>query len=100
MNLAFIGQYVETPADVSFTVESSVRTAMIAVWGLTGLQKPQIPMYEPIYDVRVIAKSLEMAAGSDVLTLDILNKVRGATSESTAKLLDAALKEIPEPAIF
>jgi oleate hydratase len=100
VNLAFIGQYVETPADVSFTVESSVRTAMIAVWGLTGLQKPQIPMYEPIYDVRVIAKSLEMAAGSDVLTLDILNKVRGATSESTAKLLDAALKEIPEPAIF
>ena len=100
MNLAFIGQYVETPADVSFTVESSVRTAMIAVWSLTGLQKPQVPMYEPIYDVRVIAKSLEMAAGSDVLTLDILNKVRNATSESIAELLDAALKQIPEPAIF
>ena len=48
VNLAFIGQYVETPADVSFTVESSVRTAMMAVWGLTGLQKPQVPMYEPI----------------------------------------------------
>jgi oleate hydratase len=100
VNLAFIGQYVETPADVSFTVESSVRTAMNAVWGLTGLQKPQIPMYEPIYDVRVIAKSLEMAAGSDVLTLDILEKVRSATDEPTAKLLDAGLQQIPEPAIF
>ena len=100
MNFAFIGQFVETPADVSFTVESSVRTAMIAAWSLTGLQKPQVPMYEPIYDVRVIAKSLEMAAGSDVLTLDILNKVRNATSESIAELLDAALKQITEPAIF
>jgi myosin-crossreactive antigen len=77
--------------DVSFTVESSVRTAMMAVWGLTGLQKPQVPMYEPIYDVRVIAKSLEMAVGSDVLNLGVLDKVKSATAASTAKLLDAAL---------
>ena len=97
VNLAFIGQYVETPADVSFTVESSVRTAMMAAYGLTGLQKPQVPQYEPIYDLRVIAKSLEMAAGSDVLTLDILDKVKGATSEDTAFLLNSALQQIPDP---
>jgi oleate hydratase len=100
VNLAFIGQYVETPADVSFTVESSVRTAMMAVWGLTGLQKPQVPMYEPVYDVRVIAKSLQMAAGSDTLSLDVLDKVRSATGGSTAKLVDAALKRTPEPSWF
>ena len=100
VNLAFIGQYVETPADVSFTVESSVRTAMMAVWGLTGLQKPQVPMYEPIYDVRVIAKSLEMAVGSDTLSLEVLDKVKSATGKSTAKLLDEALKHTPEPAWF
>jgi hypothetical protein len=41
-----------------------------------------------------------MAAGSDVLTLDILEKVRNATGEPTAKLLDAGLQQIPEPAIF
>ena len=100
VNLAFIGQYVETPADVSFTVESSVRTAMMAVWGLTGLQKPQVPMYEPIYDMRVIAKSLKMATGSDTLSLGVLEKVRSATGGSTAKLLDAALKNTPDPAWF
>ncbi len=100
VNLAFIGQYVETPADVSFTVESSVRTAMMAVWGLTGLQKPQVPMYEPIYDVRVIAKSLQMAVGSDTLSLEALDKVKSATGKSTAKLLDEALKHTPEPAWF
>jgi oleate hydratase len=98
VNLAFIGQYVETPGDVSFTVESSVRTAMMAVWGLTGLEKPQVPMYEPIYDMRVVAKSLEMAVGSDTLSLDALDKVKAATGGSTAKLLDEALKHTPEPA--
>jgi oleate hydratase len=100
VNLAFIGQYVETPADVSFTVESSVRTAMMAVWGLTGLQKPQVPMYEPIYDVRVIVKSLEMAVGSDTLSLEALDKVKSVTDKPTAKLLDEALKRTPEPAWF
>ena len=36
VNLAFMGQYVELPEDVVFTVETSVRTAMMAVWGLTA----------------------------------------------------------------
>jgi oleate hydratase len=53
-NLAFIGQFVEVDGDVVFTVETSVRTAMDAVWGLTGLDKPKIPMYEPMYDLRVL----------------------------------------------
>ena len=99
VNLAFIGQYVETPADVSFTVESSVRTAMMAVWGLTGLQKPQIPMYEPLFDIRVIAKSLEMATGTDKLNLEILDKVRSSTGGSIARLVDGALSHIPDPVV-
>ena len=100
VNLAFIGQYVETPADVSFTVESSVRTAMMAVWGLTGLEKPMIPMYEPLFDIRVIAKSLKMAAGTDTLSLEILDKVKSSTGGPTARLLDAALSHMPDPDVF
>jgi len=100
VNLAFIGQYVETPADVSFTVESSVRTAMMAVWGLTGLKKPQIPMYEPLFDVRVIAKSLKMATGSDTLNLEIIDKIKSSTRGSAGQLADAALGHIPDPVVF
>jgi oleate hydratase len=100
VNLAFIGQFVETPADVSFTVESSVRTAMMAVWGLTGLQKPEIPMYEPLFDIRVIAKSLELAAGSDTLNLEIIDKVRSSTGGSIGRLLDGALSHIPDPDVL
>ena len=100
VNLAFIGQFVETPADVSFTVESSVRTAMMAVWGLTGLNKPQIPMYEPLFDVRVIAKSLKMATGSDTLSLEIIDKIRSSTRGSAGQLANAALGHIPDPVVF
>ena len=99
VNLAFIGQYVELPGDVVFTVETSVRTAMMAVWGLTGLDKPMIPLYEPLYDIRVIAKTLEMATGSDTLNLETLEKLKDAAPASFAQLLDAALGRLPEPAI-
>jgi hypothetical protein len=57
-------------------------------------------MYEPIYDVRVIVKSLEMAVGSDTLSLEALDKVKSVTDKPTAKLLDEALKRTPEPAWF
>jgi oleate hydratase len=99
VNLAFIGQFVETPADVSFTVDSSVRTAMIAAYGLTGLKKPTIPMYEPLFDLRVIAKSLEMASGSDSISLETLEAVKKATGASVGRLLDAALRQMPEPEV-
>lgn len=36
VNLGFLGQFVETPGDVVFTVEMSVRTAMEAVYQLTA----------------------------------------------------------------
>ena len=73
---------------------------MMAVWGLTGLYKPQVPTYEPIYDVRVIVKSLEMAVGSDTLSLEALDKVKSVTDKPIAKLLDEAFKRTPQPAWF
>jgi oleate hydratase len=100
VNLAFIGQFVETPADVSFTVESSVRTAMMAVWGLTGLKKPEIPMYEPLFDIRVIAKSLKLAAGSDTLNLETIDKIRSSMGGSIERLLYAAMRHMPDPVVF
>ncbi|MGO8946915.1 MAG: oleate hydratase [Ktedonobacterales bacterium] len=78
VNLAFMGQYVEVPGDCVFTVETSVRTAMMAVWGLTGLAKPMIPLPEPIYDVRVLADNVKLMTGTE-LTADTLNAlVNGA----------------------
>lgn len=51
-NLAFLGQFAEVPQDVVFTVEYSVRSAMLAVYEFLDLDEDDIPpvsshQYEP-----------------------------------------------------
>ena len=95
VNLAFVGQFVELPGDVVFTVETSVRTAMMAVWGLTGIDKPAIPSYEPLYDIRVLADIIKVATGSDTLKLETLASTAAGPAQEQ---LDGLLSRIPEPA--
>ena len=95
VNLAFIGQFVELPLDVVFTVETSVRTALMAVWGLTGLQKPMIPVYEPAYDIRVIVGNLKVSLGIEQISLRHLPRILRAGP--SPKLLLRRLKALPKP---
>lgn len=95
VNLAFIGQFVELPGDVVFTVETSVRTAMMAVWGLTGLDKPMIPMHEPIYDLRVIVSSLKATLNIAEITPENLAAI--AKSSPPLPTLLAFLNGLPKP---
>ena len=97
VNLAFIGQFVETPGDVVFTVETSVRTAMMAVWGLTGLNKPIVPMHEPLYDLRVLVESLKVTLDIDEISLATLPAIL-QSSPSLGRLVDF-LNAVPEPAL-
>ena len=97
VNLAFIGQFVELPGDVVFTVETSVRTAMMAVWALTGLDKPLIPMHEPSYDLRVIVASLKETLGIAEITEHDLQKIKAA-SPSLPELL-AFVNALPKPVV-
>lgn len=53
-NFAFLGQFVEIPDDVVFTVEYSVRSAQIAVYSLLGVERAVIPMYKGERDARVL----------------------------------------------
>ncbi|MXV49352.1 oleate hydratase [Pedobacter sp. HMF7647] len=56
-NLGLIGQFVETNNDVVFTMESSVRTARVAVYELLNLNK-QVPDINPLqYDIRHLLKA-------------------------------------------
>jgi oleate hydratase len=97
VNLAFIGQFVELPLDVVFTVETSVRTALMAVWGLTGLRKPMIPVYEPAYDVRVFVANLKASLGIDEISLATLPRI--LRSGPSLKLVASRLKSLPKPPI-
>lgn len=56
-NFAFVGQFAEVPQDCVFTVEYSVRSAMMAVYGLLNLEKVVEPVYPSQYDVRVLASA-------------------------------------------
>lgn len=62
-NLAFIGQYVEIPDDVVFTVETSVRTGLEAVYKLLHLDKDIIEVYPSQYDIRYTVERLKKFAG-------------------------------------
>lgn len=56
-NLAFIGQFVEIPDDVVFTVEYSIRSAQLAVSGLLGLKRGPPAVYKGKFDPRVLLKA-------------------------------------------
>lgn len=58
-NLAFIGQFVETPSDAVFTVETSCRTGMYAAYALSGVEKKTLEVAPTFYDLRYIIGQLK-----------------------------------------
>lgn len=71
-NFGFLGQYAEIPNDCVFTVEYSVRSAMMAVYGLMGLDKKVTEIYPSQYDVRVLMNATKACLGLDHLDLKAL----------------------------
>ena len=60
-NFAFLGQFVEMPGDIVFTVEYSVHCAMHAVYALLGVDRLIPPIYHGTRDPKVALKALETA---------------------------------------
>lgn len=58
-NFAFLGQFAEAPKDCVFTVEYSVRTAQMAVYGLFDTDKKVHPMYDSAHNPRYLAAALK-----------------------------------------
>ena len=57
-NLAFVSQFVEIPGDVVFTVEYSIRAAMIAVYQLLKIDRPVVPIRHYEQSVRADMQAL------------------------------------------
>jgi oleate hydratase len=53
-NFAFLGQFAEAPIDCVFTVEYSVRTAQMAVFGLFETGQEVLPVYDSIHRPEVL----------------------------------------------
>ncbi|MDH6229013.1 oleate hydratase [Streptomyces sp. MJP52] len=59
VNLAFVGQFAETPDETAFTVEYSVRTAWTAVSRLLHLDRQPPPVHKGHHDRHVLAAAVE-----------------------------------------
>ncbi|AXA93889.1 oleate hydratase [Massilia sp. YMA4] len=60
-NFAFLGQFVEMEEDVVFTVEYSVRCAMLATYALLGIEREIPDIYHGLADPKVGLAAVEVA---------------------------------------
>ena len=101
-NLAFIGQFVETPEDAVFTVETSCRTGMYAAYALSGLEKKTLEIAPTFYDIRYIVaqiKKLQNIDG-DITTKD-LPKINPLKLKETEKKLLSLINGIEKyPSLY
>jgi oleate hydratase len=58
-NFACIGQYCEIPDGIVFTVEHSVQSAQIAVYGLLDLKKKPTRIYKGQYHPKIIYRAIK-----------------------------------------
>lgn len=82
-NYAFIGQFVEIPDDVVFTVETSIRTALVSAYTLTGVDKAVIDVWPGKYDMRYVVERLRKFTGlkgkvtkEDLLKIDTIKNMK------------------------
>ena len=95
-NLAFIGQYVEVPGDVVFTIETSVRTPLEAVYQLTGLEKDIIEVNPAQYDMRYFKERMMKFSGiQGEITEDALPHVNPLKLKEMKKKLLKKINNIP-----
>jgi len=88
-NLAFLGQFCEIKDDCVFTVEYSVRSAIMAVYGLLNLEKPVPQIYPSRYDIRALAAAVKTMKTDDE---GILKKV--AENIIKKKLANTSYEEL------
>ena len=80
-NLAFLGQFVEIEGDCVFTVEYSVRSAMMAVYGLLDLDKEVPEIYPSKYDIRHMTNATKkLYSGKPLPAENIIKKLLYNTS--------------------
>ena len=96
-NLAFIGNFAETPRDTVFTTEYSVRTAMEAVYTLLDIDRGVPEVFASAFDVRMLMnamyylndqkklKDLDLPMPEKLAIKGMLKKVKGTYVEELLK---------------
>lgn len=83
-NLAFLGQFAETPRDTVFTTEYSVRTAMEAVYTLLDIDRAVPEVFGSVYDIRMLLQAAaELRDGKKVPASGLLRHITDGTEIDT-----------------
>ena len=86
-NLAFLGQFCEIKNDCVFTVEYSVRSAIMSVYHFLNIEKKVPEIYASQYDIRALAtatktmKSEHEGIGKRIIESIIKKKLANTTFE-------------------
>ena len=86
-NLAFLGQFCEIKDDCVFTVEYSVRSAIMAVYHFLNIEKKAPEIYASQFDIRALAtamkvmKSEHQGIGKRIIESIIKKKLANTTFE-------------------
>ena len=98
-NLAFIGQFVETPEDAVFTVETSCRTGLYAAYALSGLEKKTLEIAPTFYDIRYIVAQIKKLKNidGDITAKDLpkINPLKLKETEKTVLTLVNGIEKYP-----
>lgn len=95
-NLTFIGQFVELEGDVVFTVKTSVRTAMTAVYKMYHLDKPIVPLFKRQYYIRMLTIALKTMFGKDKIEVSDLPKINPLKIHEVLNQLVDGINAIPD----
>lgn len=95
-NYAFVGQYVELDGDVVFTVETGVRTAMMAAYGLTGIDRKVLPLYQGQYDIRWLVMCAKKMMQTDEIKLSDLPPMNPMTIKKDIQNMLDFINGVPE----
>ncbi|GCE88735.1 hypothetical protein MSKU15_0336 [Komagataeibacter diospyri] len=84
VNLAFLGQFAETPRDTVFTTEYSVRTAMEAVYTLLDIDRAVPEVFGSVYDARMLVQAAaEMRDGKKIPASTLIRHLTDGTEVDT-----------------
>ena len=97
VNLAFIGNFAETPRDTVFTTEYSVRTAMEAVYTLLGVDRGVPEVFASCYDVRMLMNSASrLMDGKKLADIKVPFLVRQLEKKAVEKSRGTIIHELLE----
>ncbi|EMB54220.1 oleate hydratase [Streptococcus mutans] len=94
-NLAFIGNYAETPRDTVFTTEYSVRTAMEAVYTLLEVDRGVPEVFASTFDIRMLLNALYYLNGQkSLIEIDFPWVEKAALKEALKKVKGTYIEEL------